>query len=57
MVMLGIARAVRDVEGINYQWAGDRIKKFKYVDLSMAVSLPSGLITPIIHRACSIGLI
>lgn len=28
IVMLAIARAIRDVEGVNYQWADDHIKKF-----------------------------
>jgi pyruvate dehydrogenase E2 component (dihydrolipoamide acetyltransferase) len=57
MVMLAVARTVAAVDGINCQWAGDRIKKFKYVDLSMAVALPSGLITPILPRACTLPLL
>src|SRR3546814_7956848 len=40
----------------NVQFAGDQMLKFSRVDISVAVSIPGGLITPIIKDAASKGV-
>lgn len=49
--------ALRDYPTVNVQWGEKSIKQYKYADISMAVSTESGLITPIIYRAETKGLI
>ena len=49
--------ALRDVPDANTQWAGNVIKKFKYSDVSVAVATDGGLITPIVFRADTLGLL
>lgn len=48
---------MRDVPDANTQWAGNFIKKFKYSDISVAVATDGGLITPIVFRADTLGLL
>ncbi|HSI86903.1 MAG: pyruvate dehydrogenase complex dihydrolipoamide acetyltransferase [Candidatus Methylacidiphilales bacterium] len=45
------AEAVRKVPAVNASWAGDHIVQHGDVDISFAVSIPDGLITPIIKKA------
>ena len=45
------AIALRQVPAVNVQVHGDSIHRFGQADISMAVSTPKGLITPIIHAA------
>ena len=52
-----MALALRDYPGVNAQWHGSVIKKFKYSDVSVAVATDGGLITPIVFRAQSLGLL
>lgn len=49
--------ALRDFPSVNVQWGEKSIRQFKYCDVSMAVSTESGLITPIIYRAETKGLV
>lgn len=49
--------ALRDYPTVNVQWGEQSIRQFKYSDVSMAVSTDSGLITPIIFRTETKGLI
>ena len=51
---LGVALA--EVPECNVQFAGDQMLQFKRADISVAVSIPGGLITPIITDAGSKGL-
>lgn len=57
IIMKASALASRDFPDVNVQWHETTIRKFKYVDLAMAVSTDKGLITPIIFRADTKGLI
>ena len=50
---LGVALA--EVPECNVQFAGDQMLQFKRADISVAVSIPGGLITPIITDAGSKG--
>lgn len=52
-----MALALRDMPNVNSQWHGNVIKRFKYSDVSVAVATDGGLITPIVFRAESLGLI
>jgi len=52
-----VALALRDMPNVNSQWHGNVIKRFKYSDVSVAVATDGGLITPIVFRAESLGLI
>lgn len=56
-VLKAAGLALRDFPAVNVQWGEKAIKQFKYSDVSMAVSTESGLITPIIFRAETKGLI
>ena len=42
---------------MNSQWAGTIVKRFKHSDVSVAVATEGGLITPIVFRAETLGLI
>jgi 2-oxoglutarate dehydrogenase E2 component (dihydrolipoamide succinyltransferase) len=43
--------AVKDIPGVNAQIDGDEIVYFDYVDLSVAVSAPNGLVVPVVRNA------
>jgi len=43
-----LALALAEVPGANVQFAGDRMYRFARVDISMAVAIDGGLITPVI---------
>jgi pyruvate dehydrogenase E2 component (dihydrolipoamide acetyltransferase) len=57
MIVKATALALRDIPDVNTQWAGTVIKKFKHSDVSVAVATDGGLITPIVFRAETLGLI
>lgn len=48
---------MRDYPAVNAQWHGTSIKRFKYADVSVAVAIEGGLITPIVYRADTLGLL
>jgi len=51
MLIKALARALLAVPVCNVQFAGDNLLKFSRADISVAVSIPGGLITPIIVDA------
>ncbi len=53
MLIKALALALSIVPECNVQFAGDQMLQFKRADISVAVSIPSGLITPIIADAGS----
>lgn len=57
IIVKAVALALRDVPDANTQWAGSVIKKFKHSDVSVAVATEGGLITPIVFRAETLGLL
>jgi pyruvate dehydrogenase E2 component (dihydrolipoamide acetyltransferase) len=57
IIVKAVALALRDVPDANTQWAGSHIKKFKHSDVSVAVATDGGLITPIVFRAETLGLL
>ena len=56
MVIKASARALRLVPGVNASWTDDGLVLYDNVDISVAVSIPDGLITPIIRNADRKGL-
>ena len=46
-----VALAARDVPAVNAQIDGDEIVYFNYLDVSVAVSAPNGLVVPVIRNA------
>ena len=50
------AVACKKVPEVNSSWLGDVIRTYDYVDVSVAVAVPSGLITPIVRDAHAKGL-
>jgi pyruvate dehydrogenase E2 component (dihydrolipoamide acetyltransferase) len=56
-VLKAAAEAVRRVPGVNASFDGDGIKQFPDVQLSFAVAIAEGLITPIVREAQNKSLI
>jgi pyruvate dehydrogenase E2 component (dihydrolipoamide acetyltransferase) len=56
MVIKAAAATLRKVPGVNASWTDDAMALYDDVDISVAVSIPEGLITPIIRRADAKGL-
>jgi pyruvate dehydrogenase E2 component (dihydrolipoamide acetyltransferase) len=51
MVIKALALALRDVPDANVSWTDEAMVKHKHADVGVAVSIPGGLITPIIRAA------
>ncbi|AXA73354.1 branched-chain alpha-keto acid dehydrogenase subunit E2 [Achromobacter insolitus] len=51
LLAMAVARAVARVPAINAQWTDEGIARLAQMDLSIAVALDSGLITPIVRNA------
>jgi pyruvate dehydrogenase E2 component (dihydrolipoamide acetyltransferase) len=56
MVIKAVATTLRRYPDVNAMWTDDAILQFEDVDVSVAVSTPTGLITPIIRKADMKGL-
>ena len=51
MLIKAQAAALMEVPSCNVQFAGDNLIQFKRADISVAVSIPGGLITPVVTSA------
>ena len=51
LVLKAVALAAKEVPEVNASWADDAIVRYSAVHVSFAVSLPSGLITPVVRDA------
>jgi len=56
LLIKALAVSLMQVPECNVQFAGDQLLKFSRADISVAVSIPSGLITPIITNANNKGV-
>ena len=56
LVIKACAVALRRHPGVNASWSEDAILQFQDVDISVAVAIPDGLITPIVKGADRKGL-
>ncbi len=52
MVIKAMAMALRAVPDANVTWTGEAMLKHRHADVGVAVSIPGGLITPVIREAC-----
>ncbi len=50
-VIKAVAMALRDTPDANASWMGDSIRRYKHSDVSVAVAIEDGLVTPIIKKA------
>ena len=55
-IVKACAYALRDVPEANQSWMNTYIARYNYVDISVAVATPTGLITPIVKDADLKGL-
>lgn len=55
-VIKAVAAAMKLVPEANCMWDGDSVIYFDQVDVSVAVAVDDGLITPVVKKACSNGL-
>ena len=51
LLIKGLAQALIEVPECNVSFAGDQLIQYKRADISVAVSIPGGLITPIVANA------
>jgi len=51
LVIKALALALIEVPDANVQFAGDQLYKFQRADISVAVAIPGGLITPVVRDA------
>ena len=51
MVIKALALALRDVPTANVSWTDTAMVQHKHADVGVAVSIPGGLITPVVRRA------
>ncbi|MBB3591348.1 pyruvate dehydrogenase E2 component (dihydrolipoamide acetyltransferase) [Rhizobium sp. BK529] len=51
MVIKAMALALRDVPDANVSWTESAMVKHRHADVGVAVSIPGGLITPIVRKA------
>ena len=50
MLLKACALALMQVPECNVQFVGNTIRRFRHADISLAVALPDGLITPVLRR-------
>ncbi|MFJ4175318.1 dihydrolipoamide acetyltransferase family protein [Microbacterium sp. NPDC089696] len=55
-VLKAVAGALREVPDANAIWTDTAIRRFDTVDLAVAVSVPNGLLTPVVRGAHSLSL-
>jgi pyruvate dehydrogenase E2 component (dihydrolipoamide acetyltransferase) len=56
LVIKAAARVLRMMPAVNATWTDEAILQYHDVDISVAVSIPDGLITPIVRKADQKGL-
>ncbi|WP_342170094.1 pyruvate dehydrogenase complex dihydrolipoamide acetyltransferase [Rickettsia endosymbiont of Seladonia tumulorum] len=50
-IILAVAKALQEVPNANASWGDDAIRYYNNVDISVAVAIENGLVTPIIRNA------
>jgi pyruvate dehydrogenase E2 component (dihydrolipoamide acetyltransferase) len=56
MLMLAVARGIREFPLVNARWAGDAIEQVSEVNLGLAVALPTGLVVPVVRGVQDLSL-
>ncbi len=49
LLIKAAAGALQRVPEANAIWAGDAIRRFRSVDIAVAVAVPNGLVTPVVR--------
>lgn len=55
-VLLAVSRSAEAHPGVNSAWAGDSVIQYASVNISVAVSIDDGLVTPVIRNANKLSL-
>lgn len=55
-VLLAVARAAHQCPKVNAAWGGDHVMEYGSVNISVAVAVDDGLVTPVIRNAQSLSL-
>ncbi len=50
-VIKAAALALKQHPDVNSSWLGDKIRKYKYVNIGVAVAIPDGLLVPVVRNA------
>ncbi|MGI5207676.1 2-oxo acid dehydrogenase subunit E2 [Spirillospora sp. CA-108201] len=56
LVVKAVARAHRAVPAMNVEWRDDVIRRFRHVDVAVAVAIDDGLVTPVVRDADQLGI-
>lgn len=56
LMILAVARSLRQHPVVNSSWQGDHILQYHQVHVSLAVALPEGLVTPVIRNTDMLGV-
>ena len=56
LVVKAVAWALRDVPEANATWGEDAIRQYERADVSVAVALPTGLMTPVVRGADQLSI-
>lgn len=57
LVLMAVAKAIRDVPDANASYAETHIRRYHHADISLAVAIEGGLVTPVIRRAETLSLL
>jgi len=55
-VLLAVARAAQQCPKVNAAWGGDHVMQYGSVNISVAIAVDDGLVTPVIRNAQSLSL-
>ncbi len=55
-VLLAVARAAKQCPKVNAAWGGDHVMEYESVNISVAVAVDDGLVTPVIRNAQDLSL-
>jgi len=56
LVMRAVVLALQSVPDVNIQLVGEEIRRFRHVNLAMAVATERGIISPVIHQADGLSI-
>lgn len=54
---LAVAQSLSEHPGLNARWDGDELRRYRPLNLGIAVATEHGLIVPVIHDAASLSLV
>ncbi len=57
IIVRAVGLALRDYPTVNSTWNGNSVRQYRHADVSVAVAIEGGLITPIVFKADTLGLL